>query len=117
MREEITTLRKLLTEQLNDNNETWDDIEALEISIDRYSYEKDEPICEIGPFISRYETRTVSELTDDEKIDIEFDSGYGADCPIKILAWTKGFVYYSHEYDGADSIESVPRNPPKEEEK
>jgi hypothetical protein len=25
--------------------------------------------------------------------------------------WTKDFVYFPHEYDGSESVQSVPRNP------
>jgi hypothetical protein len=41
----------------------------------------------------------------------KFDSGYGMPegCPFTL--WTKNRVYFPVTYDGAESVQSVPRNP------
>lgn len=45
------------------------------------------------------------------KLDQEYDSGYGgADC-FPMYAWTKSWVYFIGEYDGATGLNAVPRNP------
>ncbi len=46
-----------------------------------------------------------------KKLDQEFDDGFGgADC-FPIFAWTKSWVFFIHEYDGATSLNRVPRHP------
>lgn len=41
----------------------------------------------------------------------KYDTDYGAqDCP-ELFVWTASRVIYVHEYDGATSMRSVPRNP------
>ena len=45
-------------------------------------------------------------------IDVDFDSGFGADeCPFTIYVWTSKNVFTIDEYDGANGIVSLPRNP------
>ena len=44
-------------------------------------------------------------------LDYEFDSGYGAPGCQRILVWTNTHVYFVSQYDGATSLECVPRNP------
>ena len=45
------------------------------------------------------------------KLDQNYDNGYGgADC-FPMYAWTKSFVYFIGEYDGATGLSEVPRNP------
>jgi hypothetical protein len=47
-------------------------------------------------------------------LDYEYDDGLGcADCHA-IYAWTPSRVLFIHEYDGATSVASVPRNPTAE---
>lgn len=43
--------------------------------------------------------------------DIPFDSGYGDSEGPDVLAWTETRVYFPVVYDGAEWIESAPRNP------
>lgn len=46
-----------------------------------------------------------------QKIDYEYDSGFGgADCHA-VIAWGEKFIYFIHEYDGATGIRCVPRLP------
>lgn len=46
-----------------------------------------------------------------QKLDVNFDSGFGgADC-FPIYAWTASRVYFIQEYDGATSLGWVPRHP------
>lgn len=44
-------------------------------------------------------------------LDVDYDHGFGgADC-FRIYAWTPNRVFFMHEYDGATSLNWVPRNP------
>lgn len=46
-----------------------------------------------------------------EKLDVDFDNGYGgADC-FPIYAWTASRVFFIDEYDGATGLAWVPRHP------
>ena len=53
----------------------------------------------------------VSSTITDEQLDVEFDSGFGSPEGIPFTIWTKNRVYFPHEYDGAESVRSVSRNP------
>ena len=45
------------------------------------------------------------------KLDLEYDAGFGgADC-YPVYAWSKSFVYFMHEHDGATDLHVVPRHP------
>ncbi len=45
------------------------------------------------------------------KLDADFASGHGVlDC-FPVYAWTKSWVFFVHEYDGATKLAWVPRNP------
>ena len=44
-------------------------------------------------------------------LDVEFDPGYGATKGCPFTLWTKNRVYFPACYDGAEWVESVPRNP------
>lgn len=48
---------------------------------------------------------------DDSGLDVEFDDGFGAACGESFFAWSKEWVYFCLEYDGAESVGCVPRNP------
>lgn len=41
----------------------------------------------------------------------KFDSGYGGSCGCAFTVWTLNRVYFSVVYNGAEWVESVPRNP------
>lgn len=47
----------------------------------------------------------------EESFDEEFYPGYGAANGPGVLAWTEGWVYFPVEYDGAEWMDSAPRNP------
>lgn len=44
-------------------------------------------------------------------LDSEFDCGFGAAEGEPFVAWSQNWVYFSRDYDGADYIDCVPRNP------
>lgn len=46
-----------------------------------------------------------------EFIDYEFNSGYGSSNGPAFTLWTECNVYFPGVYDGAEWIDSVPRNP------
>lgn len=43
--------------------------------------------------------------------DKEFDNGYGSPEGSNVLAWSETHVYFPVVYDGAEWIESAPRDP------
>lgn len=43
-------------------------------------------------------------------LDREFNDGLGGSEVVPFLAWSENWVYFSHVYDGAESVYSVPRN-------
>lgn len=113
------TLRELLIIELLRNNETWDDIEVLDISfIDNYitgTFDYSQHHANEYPFDSENPDVPISTLTQDEILGLEFYHKYGTPVFAFLRAWTKNYVYFPHEYDGWDSIESVLRNPPEKE--
>lgn len=44
-------------------------------------------------------------------LDAEFDSGYGSAEGVPFLAWSANRIYFPVECDGAESVDSLPRNP------
>ena len=52
----------------------------------------------------------LSEVPDDV-LDFKFDAGWGAQESPNFWAWSSNYVAYVHEYDGAEGIKWVPRNP------
>ena len=46
-----------------------------------------------------------------EELDVEFDDGYGGTNGKPFTAWSKKFVYFPAQYDGAEWIAYVSRNP------
>ena len=44
-------------------------------------------------------------------LDYTYDSGFGSQDCHSLYIYTPNNVYYIHEYDGATSVESIPRNP------
>ena len=53
------------------------------------------------------ECKTLTE----EELDIIFDCGYGTSEGVAFTLWTKKRVYFPTVYDGAEGVDSVPRNP------
>lgn len=49
-------------------------------------------------------------LTDDE-MDRRFDNGFGGTEGTPFTVWTTKRVYFPTEYDGAEGVDSVSRNP------
>ena len=47
----------------------------------------------------------------EHELDVEFDPGFGCVEGIEFTLWTKKRVYFPACYDGAESVESVSRNP------
>ena len=47
----------------------------------------------------------------EEELDIEFDNGFGAAEGLPFTLWTSERVYFPKEYDGAENVECVLRNP------
>ncbi len=49
-----------------------------------------------------------------EVLDTPFDSGYGGSAGPAVLIWTESRVYFPVVYDGAEWLDSAPRNPTAE---
>lgn len=88
----MTTLRK----QLTDAGLDWDKLQSIQISREAPYLDEDYPR---------------ENMTDDELLDLPFHSGYGSPEGPSVLAYTEDEVYFSVQYDGAEWIDSVPRNP------
>ena len=56
----------------------------------------------------------VSSTLTDEQLDVAFDCGYGGPEGIPFTLWTQNRVYFPVCYDGAERVDSVPRNPNNE---
>ena len=46
-----------------------------------------------------------------DRLDREFDSGYGLHEGFSFWAWTESAIYFCGLYDGAEWIEEIPRKP------
>ena len=53
----------------------------------------------------------VAYAPDESTFDVEFDDDYGGTDGPAMLAWTAAYVYFPVMYDGAEWVESAPRNP------
>lgn len=53
----------------------------------------------------------VAVAPDESALDVLFDGGYGTASGPEILVWTETRVYFPVTYDGAEWLESAPRNP------
>lgn len=105
---DYTTLRDELLEQLDENNETWDDIQAIEIVIGE-NFKNHSAV--VSPFLPENPCKLLSQFADEEKLDIKFYNSYGTYLPMTITVWTKHYVYFSSDYDGMFSVDVVRRNP------
>lgn len=47
----------------------------------------------------------------DVLLDREFDAGYGGNDSPNLCAWSDNWVLFSDDYDGAESLCWIPRNP------
>lgn len=47
----------------------------------------------------------------DKEMHKEFDCGFGGAEGKSFTAWSKDYVYFPLEYDGAESVGRAPRNP------
>lgn len=46
-----------------------------------------------------------------EILDYEFNDGFGSPDAPAVIAFSKSFILYIHEYDGAENLQWFPRNP------
>lgn len=76
-----TSWREDLVEALADNGETFDDIESATPALDS------------------------------PEMNTKFSHGYGGTNGCSFTVWTKARVYFPVCYDGAEWVDSVPRNP------
>lgn len=114
----MTTMRALIIGQMVWWDESWQDVEAVEIDFNDSSdgqwinrFKKNNRPANEYPFDENNVDVPLQSLTTDQLLDLEFYDGYGYECPIYPIVWTKNRIYYHHEYDGSDSIRSLPRHP------
>lgn len=96
-----STWRKLISEEMTTNGESWEEIRYGVIGVTRMEWED-----------RIYPRRWVS--TDNlshPAWDVEFDAGYGGTEGAPFTVWTDGFVYFPVQYDGSEWASSVPRHP------
>jgi len=93
----MKTLRDLVENEMEQQSESEEDIERMLIG-------PIESIRKEGP-----ETRYVDSI--EELEDFEGHSGFGAQELPTIYVWTEDRVYLKRNYDGAETMESVPRHP------
>ena len=60
-----------------------------------------------GDSFAQIESSTMT----DAQMDTKFDNGYGAPEGCEFTVWTVRRVYFPTEYDGAEGVASVSRNP------
>lgn len=113
----MTTLRELFTEALNNTEETWGDVVGRSITIDDFHAGQainDTNKWGCHPFDGNTQYSigvTLADIPKDEWLDLKFYAGYGTPCPIQVTLWTKNYIHFNYEYDGADFIISKQRNP------
>lgn len=87
------TWRKMITEHMSERGESWDDVQHMVLKNKELYY--DEGTDHRPP----------------ASLDAEFDSGYGGADGCHFTLWTKRRVYFPVQYDGAEWVASVPRDP------
>lgn len=115
----MITLRELFTDALSDTKETWEDVVGRSITIDGNTDQviNDSNWWDCRPFYdnTQYSTDvTLADISKDEWLDLKFNPDYGTPCPIQVILWTKNYIHFNYEYDGADFVISKPRNPTEE---
>lgn len=60
------------------------------------------------------QTPVIAVAPDEATPDVEFDDGYGGSNGPAVLVWTETHVYFPVVYDGAEWLDSAPRNPTPE---
>ena len=89
----MPTYRNMLTDAMKSHNETWDDVEQLNVR-KTHGYGPEEPYYFYGHLL-----------------DEEIDTGLGGINGPLVTMWTHKRVYFGACYDGAEWIESAPRYP------
>lgn len=56
-------------------------------------------------------TPVVAVAPDESVLDVQFDSSYGSSAGPAVLIWTESRVYFPVVYDGAEWLDSAPRDP------
>lgn len=92
------TLKELLTRELEEQDETPEDIRYIRVS------------AGVG-----YGSQGSFEASFGDLEQFEGDTGFGGESLPRLYAWTVDRVYFKNVYDGAESVQSVPRNPSEEE--
>lgn len=91
------TWREKITKALKSACEAWCDVEAWQAG--------PPPRDDGGEWCAAFEK------LDGSWLDVPFNDGHGAARGCSFRLWTKDRVYFSHEYDGAESVCSVQRHP------
>ena len=87
--------REMISREMEEYNETWDDVVMSNIKKNVEEWHDDEDISEMP----------------EASFDRNFDSGWGGTEGDLFLVWTKERVYFPVCYDGSEWVGSVPRNP------
>jgi hypothetical protein len=110
--------KDLLYQSLINNNESWKNIEELNIIVDPDFYGEQHPFINLEENFGGMDgTRTrdlLDQLTEEQLLALPFNDDWGVKCLIKLTAWTKDYIYFSRDYEGLDYIDVVERNPNSE---
>lgn len=94
----MNTWRKMISEEMKEQGETWDDVESLVFKA-RKKWHEDDNEGDPDP------------LDNKACLDHQFHDGYGGEEGLPFTLWTKERVYFPVVYDGSEWVASVPRNP------
>ena len=118
----MATMRGLILKEMIYWNESWEDVEAVEIDFQplesgywKQQFKKCDCAANAYPLDKNNSDTPIQSLTTDGLLDLEFDDGFGSECPFHPIVWTKNHIYYHHEYDGSDSIRCLPRYPKEQQ--
>ena len=102
----MTTLRKWFDRF---TEETGEKVEVVCFGGGRWYGSEDEP--RQGWPAYPVNVATPVDLIDAAVFDRDFDAGFGGNESPNLCAWSASYVVFSDNYDGAEDIRWVPRNP------
>ena len=97
----MVTWRELITMEMDLNRDHWSNAESIVIAriTNRSGYGFDD--------YDKSERTTIH----DEELDRKFDNGFGGAEGAPFTIHTTDYIYFPSEYDGAEGVESINRNP------
>ena len=72
--------------------------------------DEDEMEC-WADMLAAFSDKIIACTLSDEEMAVKFYAGFGSEHGRPFTAWSEKWVYFPHEYDGAETIRRAPRNP------